>query len=130
MVGVLTAIVVLSLNTKPQIDKLLPLSVSVASTAVGFLAGAISILIAVKDSTVVRILRRDGHIKILVAYFRTAITATIGLIVFSVILIAFTFPWGNYVAVFWLGLGAFSAAASFRIVWLLMGILRSYLGED
>jgi hypothetical protein len=109
-----------------QFEKLLPISITVASTAAGFLTAAISILIGMKDSPLIENLRKNCHIEPLISYFIEALVGNIGLIAASSLLIIFNEYNSNQLTM-WALIAGFAFGTTVRIFDLFAHLLREYL---
>lgn len=109
-----------------QFEKLFSISITVASTAAGFLTAAISILIGMKDSPLIESLRDNRHIEPLISYFIEALIGNVGLIAASSLLIIFS-EFDQFQLTIWGLIAGLALGTTLRIFDLFAHLLREYL---
>jgi hypothetical protein len=132
---ILTAVLLLSLSPlaswKPVFVRgcilLIPAALNVSVIAIGFLATALSILLSLADTRVVRILKQKGHHKRLIGFFRSGISISFFWALISALLSTFRWERGGicrYAALYvWVYTSICSVLCYYRASEILLEIL-------
>ena len=125
-ISIAAAIATWQYSDRLNIEALFSISISVASTAAGFLTAAISILISIKDSPLMASLRSNKHIEPRISYFIEALVGNVGLIVASSLLILLG-DLCQYQLTIWALIAGFAFGTTLRLFDLFAHLLREYL---
>lgn len=110
-----------------KIDGILGAVINLAAIIVGFLATMVSILVATTGAPVLNRLRKQERLDELYAYLRAAIISGFIVVALSAILFALLPPptcWVPYIAGLWIGSSVHFLLAAFRMVNVMLQILR------
>lgn len=106
-----------------ETKEVLASAISLGAILTGFIATAKAILAALPSDSVMRHLRSSGYIDDLIDYLASSLY---GCLAFSVYCLVgfFVSPLSNLYVIIWMMLGAFALSAFFRVVRILLKILK------